>query len=189
MKDWIFRYANNRHATLALFAISFTESSFFPIPPDFLLIAILVTRARHWWYYASITLLGSLLGGIFGYFIGFVFFSSIGKAIVDFYNLDNVMQALAFKYQANAFWTVFVAAFTPVPYKIITISAGFFNISIYSFIIASIVGRGGRFFTVALFMKIFGRKAADSIYRYFNIFSIVFVAILIGGFLIVKFLF
>lgn len=189
LKDWIIRCANNRHATLVLFAISFAESSFFPIPPDFLLIAILVARARYWWYYASITLVGSLLGGIFGYLIGFVFFSSVGKVIVDFYNLETTMQSLAFKYEANAFWTVFVAAFTPIPYKLITISAGFFNISISSFITASIIGRGGRFFIVAFAMKIFGRKVADSIYRYFNIFSIVSAAAIIGGFLIVKFLF
>lgn len=189
LKGKILQYANSRHATRALFAVSFAESSFFPIPPDFLLITILVTRARYWWYYASVTLLGSLLGGIVGYLIGFLFFSSVGKLIIDFYNLNEVMQSLAFKYEANAFWTVFIAAFTPIPYKIITISAGFFNISIFSFISASIIGRGGRFFIIALIMRIFGKQVSSSIYRYFNIFSIIFVILVVAVFLIFKFSF
>ncbi|PIR58045.1 MAG: cytochrome B [Parcubacteria group bacterium CG10_big_fil_rev_8_21_14_0_10_38_31] len=189
MKSWILRYANSRHATRALFALSFAESSFFPIPPDFLLVAILVTRRRYWWYYAFITLLGSLLGGVVGYVIGFLFFSSVGKIIVDFYGLNEVMQNLAFKYEANVFWTVFIAAFTPIPYKIITISAGFFNISLFYFIIASLVGRGGRFFIIAFIMKIFGKKVSSSIYRYFNLFSFIFVALVIAVFFIFKFLF
>ncbi|MCR4283883.1 MAG: VTT domain-containing protein [Parcubacteria group bacterium] len=189
LKAWILRYANSEHATRALFGVSFAESSFFPIPPDFMLIAILVTRARRWWYYALVTLTGSLLGGLAGYLIGFLFFSSIGKFIIDFYDLNDVMQSLAFKYEANAFWTVFVAAFTPIPYKIITISAGFFNISIFSFITASLVGRGGRFFIIAFIMKVFGKKVASSIYRYFNIFSIIFVSIVIVVLFILKFWF
>lgn len=189
LKGKILQYANSRHATRALFAVSFAESSFFPIPPDFLLITILVTRARYWWYYAFVTLVGSLLGGIAGYLIGFLFFSSVGKLIIDFYNLNEVMQSLAFKYEANAFWTVFIAAFTPIPYKIITISAGFFNISIFSFITASLVGRGGRFFIIAFIMKVFGKKVASSIYRYFNIFSIISVSVVIVVLFIFKFWF
>ncbi len=188
LKDWILHYANSRHATKALFAFSFAESSFFPIPPDFILIAILVTRARYWWYYAFITLIGSLLGGMVGYIIGFLFFSSVGKIIVDFYGLNEVMQNLALRYEAHAFWTVFIAAFTPIPYKIITISAGFFNISIFSFLIASLIGRGGRFFIISFIMKIFGKKISSSVYKYFNIFSIIFVSLIIVVFLIFQFL-
>jgi len=189
LKKWILRYAESRHASTALFAVSFAESSFFPIPPDFILIAILVRRAKYWWYYAFLTLLGSLLGGVAGYLIGFLFFSTAGRVIVDFYGLNEVMQNLAFKYEVNAFWTVFIAAFTPIPYKIITISAGFFNISILPFIMASLVGRGGRFFMIAFIMRIFGKKVSSSIYRYFNIFSFIFVFLIIAVFLIFKFLF
>ena len=142
--DWTLEWSKSRYAPYALFMIAFAESSFFLIPPDVLLIAMLAANPFKWRFYALITLLGSLLGGIFGYFIGFGFYETIGVKIVEFYKIEGLINSIKIKYSENAFLTVFIAAFTPIPYKLITISAGLFKISLWTMIIASIIGRGIR---------------------------------------------
>lgn len=189
LKDWVLKWADSTHSKSALFLLAFTESSFFPIPPDLLLIAILMAGARLWWYYAGIALIGSLLGGIFGYFIGWGFYESVGAPLVEFYNLGDLMSRIAIGYEAGAFWVIFIAAFTPVPYKLITISAGLFNISFIPFIVASLIGRGGRFFLIAFLMKVFGKDISRIIYKYFNMVSILAVIAILLGFVLIKFLF
>lgn len=190
MGVWVESWAETPHALLVLFILAFIESSFFPIPPDVLLIALLVANNKiKWWKYALICSLGSILGGLFGYFIGYGFYEAVGKKIVEFYNLGGLMAEMGIKYELYSFWIVFTAAFTPIPYKIITISAGFFKISLFGFIIASIVGRAARFFILAYFLKLFGAQVRRAIYKYFNILSIIFMILLIGGFMALKFIF
>jgi membrane protein YqaA with SNARE-associated domain len=189
MYDWTIHWSKTKNAPYALFGIAFIESSFFPIPPDVLLIAMVVAQRKKWLINAAICTAGSVLGALLGYFIGRGLFETVGKLIVDTYHLEAVVAMIGRKYQENAFLTVFTAAFTPIPYKAITITAGLFKISLPILIIASIIGRAGRFFLVAGSLRIFGEKIHNSIEKYFDIFSIVFIILLAGGFLLLKYAF
>lgn len=179
-------WSRSRHALLALFGIAFAESSFFPVPPDVLLITIVTADNKKWLKAALVCTLGSVAGAFLGYFIGWALFETAGKALIDFYNLQQAVNYVGGKFSENAFLTVFTAAFTPIPYKAITIAAGIFRISLPVLIAASIIGRSGRFFMVAGAIKIFGRKISDSIEKYFDIFSILFILLLVGGFFALK---
>lgn len=187
--DWTLHLARKKNASSALFGVAFIESSFFPVPPDVLLIAMVVADKMKWVRYALICTAGSVLGALFGYFIGWGLYETVGKLIVNTYNLQAVVELIGRKYSENAFMTVFTAAFTPIPYKAITITAGLFKISLPVLIAASIVGRAGRFFIVAGVLRIFGKAIADSIEKYFNILSIAFVLLGIIGFLLLKYAF
>ncbi len=181
IRKWALKHSEGKNAKLWLCAISFSEASFFPIPPDVLLIAILLAnKARRWFYYAFITSVFSVLGGIFGYIIGFFFFNTFGGPIVSFYGLEKQFGYLKGIFNDTAFWAIFAAAFTPLPYKIFTISAGLFKINFLLFIVASILGRSIRFFAISFILKFHGEKIADLIYKYFNIFSVAVLLILIA---------
>ncbi len=186
MYDWTIHWSSSPKAPYALFAIAFIESSFFPVPPDVLLITMVIAHSKKWFSYAAICTLGSVCGALLGYFIGWALYETVGRFIVQTYNLQAVVELVGRKYQENAFFTIFTAAFTPIPYKAITITAGLFKIPLVTFIIASIIGRAGRFFMVAGALRIFGKRIADSIEKYFDILSIIFVVCLLGGFLLLK---
>lgn len=185
--DWTVHWAETRQATWALFLLAFAESSFFPIPPDPLLMAMTTVKPEKYLRFATICTLASVIGGIAGYYIGVFFFETIGQAIVDFYHLQEAFTAVGQKYEQYAFLTVFTAAFTPIPYKIITIAAGVFRVSLPSFVLASIFGRASRFFLVALLMHHLGKRFQDKIAKYIDILSIIFVILLIGGFIVIKY--
>lgn len=186
--NWTLHFSRTKHANTALFTLSFAESSFFPIPPDVLLIAMTVAHRFKWWIFASIATIGSVLGGILGYYIGLAFFETIGQSIIDFYHFQEKFEAVGGLYEQNAFLAVFTAAFTPIPYKVFTIAGGVFQIPLHELIIGSLFGRAGRFFAVAGALRIFGQKIADAIEKYFDILSLAFMVLLIGGFVIIKFL-
>ena len=179
LRDWTVKRAERKNAKWWLFGIAFAESSFFPIPPDVFLVAILMTQERlKAFFYAGLTTLGSVLGGMFGYAIGFFFFKTFGVWMIGVYHLEEQMLVVQKLFTENAFFAIFTAAFTPIPYKVFTIAAGLFNINLVTFIIASILGRGGRFFLVAMVMRYFGKHFADVLYRYFNIITIVVTLVL-----------
>lgn len=186
--DWILKWSRTRYAKLSLFLLAFAESSFFPIPPDVLLITITAAHRIKWWLFASIATIGSVIGGVFGYYIGIALYESIGKSIVEFYHFQDFIKIVGDKYNENSFLAVFTAAFTPIPYKVFTIAGGIFRISLADFIVASILGRGGRFFMVALALRIFGKKISNTIEKYFDILSLVFMALIIIGFLLINLL-
>jgi membrane protein YqaA with SNARE-associated domain len=188
MYDWTIHWAQTRRAPYALFGVAFIESSFFPIPPDVLLIAMVMAQRKKWLRYAAICTVGSVAGALFGYLIGWGFYETIGKIIVNAYKLQPMVDKVGRMYTDNAFFTVFTAAFTPIPYKVITIAAGLFKISITILVVASIIGRAGRFFLVAGALRIFGKKIEDSIEKYFDILSLVFVVLLVGGFIFLKYI-
>ncbi len=188
--DWVLSWAHKKHSSTALFALAFAESSFFPIPPDILQIALSVSKPKKSFFYALISSAGSVLGGIFGYFIGL----KLWGLLKDFFftyipgftpEIFNILQA---KYELYNFWIVFTAGFTPIPYKLITISAGLFGISFLMFIIASTLSRSARFFMVAFLIYFFGPKIKEFIDKYFNLLSIIFIVLLVGGFIAVKYL-
>jgi len=184
--DWILSWAHTPYGGIALFVLAFAESSFFPVPPDVLLIALAISIPARAFRYALICSVASLLGGMFGYLIGYMFMGGIGDRIIEFYHFrDNYeyIQGLFREYDA---WAVAIAGFTPIPYKVFTITAGAFEIDFWVFAIASAVSRGARFFIVAGVIYFYGEGIKRFIDRYFNILSIAFVVILIAGFAVVK---
>ncbi|MDR2617124.1 MAG: DedA family protein [Endomicrobium sp.] len=187
--DWTLHWAKTKHSSSWLFFIAFIESSFFFIPPDVLLIPLVIAEREKWWKKALICTLGSVLGAFLGYFIGKVIYDTVGILLIHLYNLENVIDIVKAKYAQNAFLSIFAGAFTPIPYKALTITAGMFDISLYTLLFASILGRGGRFFIVAFALKIFGNKVQNTIEKYFNILSLLFLFLVIIGFLAFKYLF
>lgn len=186
MYDWTLRQARAPQASWALFGVAFIESSVFPVPPDVLLVAMTTARRAKWFQYAFICTVGSVLGALLGYSIGFFLYETVGKWIINTYNLQEVMTMVGRKYNENAFFTIFTASFTPIPYKAITISAGVFRISLAMLAFASIIGRAGRFFLVSGAIRIFGSRVQQTVEKYFNILSIVFIVLLVGGYLLLK---
>lgn len=186
--DWTINWSKTKYAEYALFCISFAESSFFPVPPDVLLIPMVIADRKKWFRIALICSIASVLGALLGYFIGYALFELIGAKIVEMYNLQAVVTMLSEKYSEHAFLTVFTAAFTPIPFKAITITAGLFKISILSLFIGSVVGRSARFFLVAGLIRIYGAKIQTFIEKYFNLLTILFLILLIGGFALLKYL-
>lgn len=183
LRDWFQRNAESKHSFWWLMGISFAESSFFPIPPDPFLMAILLVKKDKWLFYSFMTALASVFGGIFGYLVGFLFFETLGKALVSFYHLENELLIITKFFDQNAFWTMFTVAFTPIPYKIFTIAAGLFHVNLPIFILASIIGRGMRFFIVGLIMKLFGDNISRVVFKYFDL-ALLAVSIVIIGYVI-----
>ena len=186
--DWVLHWAETPYGSWALFLLAFAESSFFPVPPDVLLIALAISIPAKAFKYALICSLGSLLGGVAGYVIGYQFMDLIGFRIVDFYGFTEQYYAVGNLYNRYNAWAVGIAGFTPIPYKVFTISAGAFKINFVIFFIASAISRSARFFLVGWLIYKFGPGIRLFIDRYFNILAFVFVALLIGGFILIKYL-
>jgi len=186
--DLVLSWANKKHASKALFGLAFAESSFFPIPPDVLQIALSVSKPKKSFFFALISSIGSVLGGIFGYFIGFFLFDSVGKLIIEALGYQSQFDAVGNLYKSYAFLAILTAAFTPIPYKVFTIAAGFWQVGLFPLIAASIIGRSARFFLVAALFYFFGPKIKELIDKYFNWLTIIFIVLLIGGFIAIKYL-
>lgn len=187
LKDWVEGFAEKPRAELALFLIAFVESSFFPIPPDVLLIAMAVIVPRRAFRYALICSVGSVLGGLLGYAIGWGLFESVGEPILRFYGAMGHYDTVRQLYADNAFWAIFGAAFTPIPYKVFTIAAGAFDIPLATLLSASLIGRSARFFLVAALFFFFGAPIKRLIDKYFELLTILFLVLLIGGFVVIRF--
>lgn len=190
--DWVLSWADSPYGTLALFAISFAEASFFPIPPDVLQIALSVSRPRRSFFYAAVSAVASVLGGIAGWYIGFGFWSAASGFFYDFVpgvTRENVSY-VGELYHNNAFWSIFAAAFTPIPFKVFTISAGVFHefVSLQTLILASAMGRSSRFFLVAIAIYFFGPKVQGFLERRLELATIVLFIMVVVGFFVIKFL-
>ena len=184
--SWVLRWAETPHGSWALFLLAFSESSFFPVPPDVLLIALAVSIPKKSFKYALICTAGSLMGGCLGYLIGWQFMITIGENIIQLYGLTHKMQYIKDLYMQYDAWAIGIAGFTPIPYKVFTISAGAFDINFTVFVIASAISRAARFFLVAWLIYLFGPKIKTLIDKYFNILAITFVVLLVAGFAIIK---
>lgn len=185
--DWVLHLAATPYAVPALFAISFIESSFFPIPPDVLLIAMTVAVPGLWVRYATLCTGASVLGGMFGYLIGFKFMDVIGHRILEFYHLQGKFDKIGDLYQQYEAWAVAGSGFTPIPYKLFTLAAGAFKIDFTTFVLASTAGRAARFFLVGFLIYKFGPTIKVWIEKYFGWFSIFFFVSLFLGFYLLKF--
>lgn len=188
LKKWVENFADKPYASLALFLIAFMESSFFPIPPDVLLIAIALLKPSFSFRYAIVCSVGSVLGGMFGYLLGFQFYELIGRKIIEFYHLQDEYIAVKSMYDKNAFIAIAIAGFTPIPYKVFTIAAGAFQINFHTLVIASALSRSARFFLVAGLIYFFGPKIKTFIDKYFDWLTIIFVILLVLGFVLIKYL-
>ncbi|MDR4501264.1 MAG: DedA family protein [Nitrospirales bacterium] len=188
--DWVIHWARTPHARVALFLIAFAESSFFPIPPDVLLIAMGVGSPAHSLMFAAICLIGSVMGGMLGYAIGMGIWASISGLFFSYIPgfTPEVFEKVSTLYRDNAFWAVFAAGFSPIPYKVFTIAAGATQINFLTFVVASLFSRGLRFFLIGGALKLFGPSVKQILEKYFDLFSIVFLVLLIGGFMLVKIL-
>ncbi len=185
--DWVLHWAETPYGIPALFILAFAESSFFPVPPDVLLIALCLSLNKKAFKFASICAAGSVLGGILGYAIGLYGYETIGRPIVDFYHGQSVMDKVKLWYDQYGFWGILIAAVTPIPYKVFTIASGVFSFDFWMFVTASIIGRSARFFLVAGLIWKFGPPIRDFIDRYFNLLMWLFMLLLIGGFVLIKF--
>lgn len=185
--DWVLGWAETRYAVPALFVLSFAESSFFPIPPDVLLIALAISIPKRSFYYALVCSIASVLGGMLGYLIGYSFMDLIGYRIIDIYGFEHKWAYVGQLYNEYAAWAVGIAGFTPIPYKVFTIAGGAFKIDFPVFVLASAVSRSARFFLLALLIYYFGPPIRAFIDKYFNTLVIVFTILLVGGFVLIKY--
>jgi membrane protein YqaA with SNARE-associated domain len=185
--DWVLHWAGTPYAVPALFVLSFTESSFFPIPPDVLLIAMAIALPTRAFYFAAVCSVASVLGGMFGYYLGFEFMDIVGNKIVELYGLEHKFEKIAGLYNENGGWAVAAAGFTPLPYKVFTLAAGAFKIDFGTFVVASLISRSARFFLLAGLIWKFGAPIKAYIEKYFNVLSLAFFALLFLGFLLIKF--
>lgn len=189
---WVLGWANTPYGTPALAVISFAESSFFPIPPDVLQIALSVSKPRRAFYYAAVSAVASVLGGILGWYIGYALWSAVG----DFFQTyvpgftEKNFQHVGSAYRDNAFVAILGAAFTPIPYKVFTIAAGVFHqyVPLSVLIVASTLGRSARFFLVALVIYFFGPTANRILERYFELITLAIFVLLVAGFAAMRWL-
>jgi membrane protein YqaA with SNARE-associated domain len=182
------RLAHHRHAAWALFAVSFAESSFFPIPPDAMLIPMVLADRRKAWLYAAVCTLASVLGALLGYWIGHALYETVGKPIIAFYHLDQQVQAFIDSFNKYGTWIILIKGMTPIPYKLVTIASGVAGFALTPFILASIVTRGFRFFLVAGLLYRFGEPIRDFIERRLTLVTTLFVVLVVGGFIVLKYL-
>ncbi|ALC16724.1 cytochrome b561 [Desulfuromonas soudanensis] len=186
--DWVLHWANTPYGAPALFLLAVAESSFFPIPPDVLLLALCISVPARSFRFALLASVGSVLGGILGYGIGLWLWEGLASY---FYNYvpgftEQVFASVQNLFSTYDFWTVFAAGFTPIPYKVITIGAGVFQINFPVFVLASAISRSLRFFLVAWLIYRYGTTMRGFVEKYFNLLSILFVVLLIGGFVVIR---
>lgn len=184
--DWVLSWAETPYGVPALFVLAFVESSFFPIPPDVLLIALALAVPTRAFRFALWCTIGSVIGGLFGYFIGFALWTTFEPYLIPAVFARDKFDMVTAKYNEYGELAVFIAAFTPIPYKVFTVAAGVAKLNLLGFTGASIVGRGGRFFLVAMIIRIAGPRAKQLIDKYFNLVTIAGTLLLIGGFLLLR---
>ena len=186
--DYMLNLASRRNAMYFLFAVAFIESSFFPIPPDVMLIPMVLAAPAKAWRIAGIATAASVLGGAFGYAIGIFFFDLIARPILTFYGYMHQFDVFKDYYHEWGAWIVFGAGITPFPYKVITIASGVVHLDFAVFMLASVVARGMRFYLVAWLLKKYGEPMKDYIEKNLGMLSVLFLLLLLGGFACIKFL-
>ena len=180
---WVLAWGDSPWGALALFVLAFWESSFFPIPPDGLLIALAAGNLPFALGFSAISTLGSLFGAMLGYWIGM----RGGRPLLNRLFAEERILYVERQYQRRDVWAVTIAAFTPIPYKVFAIGAGAFRLNFRRFMLASLLGRGGRFFLVGFLITIFGTQVEAVVDEYFDVLAIAFVVLLILGFIVIRF--
>ena len=186
--DWTISLASTPYALWALAIVAFVESSVFPIPPDILMIPMILATPRRAFLIAGVATVASVLGGLLGYWIGSGLFDTVGRPVLEFYGKDKYFDEFSVRYNEWGAWAVLIAGVTPFPYKVITILSGSTGLSLPVFIIASIVARGLRFFIVATLLWKYGEPIRDFIEKRLGLMFILFCIVLVGGFYAVRYL-
>ncbi|MEX2616916.1 MAG: YqaA family protein [Alphaproteobacteria bacterium] len=186
--DWTMDLAARPHAMFWLFVIAFAESSFFPIPPDVLIIPMVLAAPTRAWRIVAVATAGSVLGGLAGYGIGYFLFETVGQVILDFYGYAAKFERFQDWYREWGGWIVFAGGFSPVPYKVITIASGSVNLDLTTFTVVSVISRGGRFLLVAVLLWKFGAPIRAFIERWLGPLTLAFVVLLVSGFVVLKYL-
>jgi len=189
--DWVLHWAETPYGTPALATLSFAESSFFPVPPDVLLIALNMGKPKKSFYFALVCSIASVLGGMFGYFIGMALWSGLSGFFFSYIPgfTPEIFAKVQTMYNEYGFAAVLIAGFTPIPYKVFTIASGVFGMNFPMFVLASVISRSARFFIVSTLIFFFGEPIKKFIDKYFNLLSAAFVVLIILGFVAIKYLF
>ncbi|MGR3344557.1 MAG: YqaA family protein [Paracoccaceae bacterium] len=186
--NWTISLAEHPRSIWALAFVAFIESSVFPIPPDILMIPMIIARPSRAFVIAGVAMVFSVLGGLLGYYIGWGLFESVGRPVLEFYGKSDKFDEFAVRYNEFGAWAVLIAGVTPFPYKVITILSGSTGLSLPIFIISSIIARGLRFFLIAGLLWKLGAPIRDFIERRLGLMFTIFVVILLGGFYAVRYL-
>jgi membrane protein YqaA with SNARE-associated domain len=180
--------ASRPNALRALGVVSFTESSFFPIPPDAMIIPMVLARPDRAWSIALVATVTSVAGGAFGYFIGYYLFETIGQTVIALYGYEDKFAAFRDAYNEWGLWIILIKGMTPIPYKLVTIASGAASFDFVVFMLASALTRGARFYLVAALLKYFGPPIRDFVERRLTLVTTIFVVGLVGGFIAVRYL-
>ena len=183
----ILKLSARKDAVWWMSAVSFAESSFFPLPPDIMLVPMCLAEPKKLWRYTNICALASLIGGLFGYAVGFYLFESIGRLIIDLYNAQESFQRFQDMFAEFGPWFLILKGITPIPYKLLTITAGFAHLDLTVFILCSIVARFSRFYMIAILLHFYGPQVRDIIEKRLMLVTTVLLVIIIGGLLSFKF--
>src|ERR1700730_5448482 len=186
--DWMMQMAASRRAPWALALVSFIESSFFPIPPDVMLIPMILSRREQAWWYATIATVASVIGGLLGYAIGYYFYDTVGLPILRFYGREHALDSFIAFVHTYGVPAVIIKGMTPIPFKVVTIAAGVAKMDLLAFIGASIIARAMRFYLVAGLLYFFGEPIREFIERRLMLVTTVFVVLLVGGFVAIRYL-
>ncbi len=180
--DWTLRLANHRHAVRSMAAVSFAESSFFPIPPDVVLVpVVLANRERAYWI-AFVCTVSSVLGGMLGYLIGYALYDTVGQWLVQFYGMEDKLGDLKALYDQWGAAVILIKGLTPIPFKLVTIASGFFVFDFPLFVLLALITRGFRFFLIAFLLKRYGASVQDFIERRLTLIGWAILIALVGGF-------
>ena len=182
--DWCIDAAHKPYAMWIMGAVSFAESSFFPVPPDVMLIPMSLARPARAWLYATVCTAASVLGGILGYAIGALLYDSLGQWLISLYGLGDKVETFRAGYAEYGAWIILLKGLTPIPYKLVTVTSGFANFNIWLFVILSVIARGGRFFFVAILLNRYGEWIRVRIERHLGLWVSLGAGVLVAGFII-----
>jgi membrane protein YqaA with SNARE-associated domain len=186
--DRIMQLAEGPEAMKWLALVSFAESSFFPVPPDAMIVPMVLARPERAWRIAAVCTLASVVGGFFGYAIGYFLFETIGQRIVDFYGLQSAFLKFDQEFQQWGLWIILIKGLTPIPYKIVTIASGVAHFDLLVFALASLATRGARFFLVAALLRAFGPPLRTFIERYLTLVTTALALVVVAGFVALKYI-
>jgi len=182
--DWCIDAAHKPYALWIMAGVAFAESSFFPVPPDVMLIPMALARPARAWLYALVCTAASVLGGILGYAIGALLYDSLGQWLINLYGLGDKVEAFRAGYAEYGAWIILLKGLTPIPYKLVTITSGFANFNIWLFIVLSVIARGGRFFVVAILLNRYGEWIRVRIERHLGLWVSLGAGVLVAGFIV-----
>ncbi|HMM15087.1 MAG TPA: YqaA family protein [Parvibaculum sp.] len=185
--DWTIRLSGHKHAHWALAAVSFAESSFFPVPPDVMLVPMTVARPERAWFYATVCTIASVAGALLGYAIGALLYDTLGHWLISIYGYEDKLEEFRALYAEWGAWIILIKGATPIPYKLVTIASGFAGYSLFWFIVLSLITRGARFFLVAGILNRFGEPIKLFIEKHLGLVSAAFALLIVAGFVVARY--